>query len=170
MRSKKIKCRRQSLKTFWTTLVYMQGFPGIFCYILGVKVTDLVYLTTKWKLLKIRKSNVHENTSSHFSIRKLCITYTSSPIFCNFMIQWDSNITGFVLKYSMSLCHCFDLRPNLHAAVIVENVRIFRPYRIPGRRYPLRSAKDGFATIRGKLKARLFDPNWSWILGSKAHK
>ena len=38
--------------------IYMQGFPGIFCYILGVKVTDLVSLmcftydvTTHWNRL-----------------------------------------------------------------------------------------------------------------------
>ena len=31
----------------------MQGFPGIFCYILGVKVTDLVSLNIEEKERKI---------------------------------------------------------------------------------------------------------------------
>ena len=32
----------------------MQGFPGIFCYVLGVKVTDLVSLSPPNKLLSAK--------------------------------------------------------------------------------------------------------------------
>ena len=32
----------------------MQGFPGIFCYILGVKVTDLVSLSIEGIAIKLR--------------------------------------------------------------------------------------------------------------------